>query len=144
MVSSNGILLPPEQSFITTMLNTIKATTKRYRKNFAIASRFLLCCKLSPFSIFLSQLFMVIKKTTRTKITIPAAIIPMVFIRYLFCDTQKKRCKQSCICTFGGIAKHLSPTNKESLHLLWCKHFTNLLMGHILLIGDFPNVTCKK
>ena len=144
MVSSNGILLPLEQSFITTILNPIKATTKRYRKNFAIASPFLLCCKLSPFSIFLSQLFMVIKKTTRTKITIPAAIIPMVFIRYLFCDTQKKRCKQSCICTFGGIAKHLSPTNKESLHLLWCKHFTNLLMGHILLIGDFPNVTCKK
>ena len=34
MVSSNGILLPLEQSFITTMLNTIKATTKRYRKNF--------------------------------------------------------------------------------------------------------------
>jgi len=144
MVSSNGILLPPEQSFITTMLNTIKATIKRYRKNFAIASPSSLCCILSPRSIFLSQLFMVIKKTTRTKITIPAAIIPMVFIRYLFCDTQKKRCKQSCICTFGGIAKHLSPTNKESLHLLWCKHFTNLLMGHILLIGDFPNVTCKK
>lgn len=144
MVSSNGILLPPEQSFITTMLNTIKATTKRYRNNFAIASPSSLCCILSPRSIFLSQLFMVIKKTTRTKITIPAAIIPMFFIRYLFCDTQKKRCKQSCICTFGGIAKHLSPTNKESLHLLWCKHFTNLLMGHILLIGDFPNVTCKK
>ena len=35
---------------------------------------------------------------------------------YCFATHKKKRCKQSCICTFGGIAKHLSPTNKESLH----------------------------
>lgn len=67
MVSSNGILVSPEQSFITTRLNAIKATIKRYRKNFAIASHSSLFCILSPCSIFLSQLFIVIKKNDKDK-----------------------------------------------------------------------------
>ena len=144
MVSSNGILLPLEQSFITTMLNTIKATTKRYRKNFAIASPFLLCCKLSPFSIFLSQLFMVIKKTTRTRIIIPTAIIPMVFIYHLFCDTQKEKGRTILYLHIRRYRQTPKPHKLGKPAPVRHKHFTTLQLWPILLIGDFPNVTCKK
>lgn len=144
MVSSNGISVPSEQSFITTRFHAIKATIKRYRKNFAIASPTSLFCILPPCSFFLSQLFVAIKKTTRMKIIIPAAIISIVFIYHLFCDTKKEKV-QTILYLHIRRYRQTPLSHKQGKPApVRYKHFTNLLFGHILLIGDFPNVTCKK